>query len=228
MNTASPSLSRRNSNPRVGFSLVEMIGVLAIIAILAVVIVPKVFSTIASSRVTNAVGSINSMKSAVTEFAGKYGTIPVTDNNSRIDDLLSTAGMLEGRFVVKLGTQPAPPIISGANWSRSAGNWTATGGSNQNSQSRLISRNSNATAPATANGSNFRLDGSNNLPGNSRVVSAVVVNLTANEAHELSLRLDGETFTPATSTVDDQTGKVVYRRPNGNGLTTAYVYIAHQ
>ena len=69
---------RRFFNDRqAGFSLVEMIGVLAIIAILAVVIVPKVFSTIASSRVTNAVGSITSVKTAVSEFAGKYGTLPV-------------------------------------------------------------------------------------------------------------------------------------------------------
>ena len=44
----------------------------------------------------------------------------------------------------------------------------------------------------------------------------------------LSLRLDGEVFPPATASVDDVTGKVVYRRPNGQGLTTAYVYIAHQ
>ena len=35
-----------------GFTLIEMIGVLAIIAILAVIVVPKVFSTIAGSRVT--------------------------------------------------------------------------------------------------------------------------------------------------------------------------------
>ena len=77
-----------------GFSLVEMIGVLAIIAILAVVIVPKVFSTIASSRVTSAIGSTNSMKTAVTDFAGKYGTIPLSTATSRIDDLLVTTAAL--------------------------------------------------------------------------------------------------------------------------------------
>ena len=227
MNIELSSTNRRVSHSKAGFSLVEMIGVLAIIAILAVVIVPKVFSTIASSRVTNAVGSVSSMKSAVTEFAGKYGTIPVTNNRSRIDDLLAADGLLEGRFAVKIGNQP-DTRIDGATWTRSGGAWTATGGSNQNSQSRLICLNSNTTAPATANGANYRLDGSNNLPANSRIVSAVIVNLTANEAQELSMRLDGEAFTPATSTVDDQTGKVVYRRPNGNGLTSAYVYIAHQ
>jgi len=219
---------RHLSDRKAGFSLVEMIGVLAIIAILAVVIVPKVFSTIASSRVTNAVGSVSSMKSAVTEFAGKYGTIPVTSNRSRIDDLLYTAGMLDSRFQVKIGAQPSSPVVAGATWTRANGTWTASGGSNQNRQSRLICRNSNTTAPSSAAGSNFRLDGRSNLPTGSRIVSAAIVNVTAAEAHELSLRLDGEALTPATTASDDNVGKVVYRRPNGRGLTTAYVYIAHQ
>ncbi|RKX35570.1 MAG: hypothetical protein DRP71_03285 [Verrucomicrobia bacterium] len=228
MNIDPSPTCRRTSKRQAGFSLIEMIGVLAIIAILAVVIVPKVFSTIASSRVTNAVGSISSMKAAITEFAGNYGTIPVTNNRGRIDDLLYTAGMLDGRFQVKIGTQPSNPVIAGATWTRANGTWAANGGSSQNSQSRLICRNSNTTNPSTAAGSNFRLDGTNNLPSGARVVSAAVVNVTAAEAHELSLRLDGEAFTPATTSVDDVTGKVVYRRPNGRGLTTAYVYIAHQ
>ena len=228
MNIDPSPTCRRTSNHKAGFSLIEMIGVLAIIAILAVVIVPKVFSTIASARVTNAVGSVTSMKTAVTEFAGKYGTIPVTNNRQRIDDLLYTAGMLDGRFQVKIGTQPSNPVIVGATWTRANGAWTANAGSNQNSQSRLICRTSSTTSPSTAAGSNFRLDGTNDLPSGARVVSAVVVNVTAAEAHELSLRLDGEAFTPATASVDDLTGKVAYRRPNGQGLTTAYVYIAHQ
>jgi prepilin-type N-terminal cleavage/methylation domain-containing protein len=228
MNIDPSPIRRRTSNRQAAFSLIEMIGVLAIIAILAVVIVPKVFSTIASSRVTNAVGSVTSMKTAVTEFAGKYGTIPTTNNRGRIDDLLYTAGMLDGRFQVKIGTQPANPPIAGATWARSNGSWAASGGSNQNSQSRLICRASNTTNPSTAAGSNFRLDGTNNLPSGARVISAAIVNVTAAEAQELSLRLDSEAFTPATASVDDVTGKVVYRRPNGQGLTTAYVYIAHQ
>lgn len=221
------ALSRR-PRARAGFSLVEMIGVLAIIAILAVVIVPKVFSTIASSRITNAVGSITSMKSAVSEFSGKYGTLPTTNNNSRIDDLLFTAGMLESRFLAKIGTQPSNPPIAGATWTRSGGAWTATGGSSQTTQSRIICLNSTTTVPNTANGANFRLDGTTDLPAGSRVVAAVLVNVTGNEARELSLRLDGEAMSAANATTADATGKVVYNTPNGAGLTTAYVYIAHQ
>lgn len=220
-----PVLSRNN---QIGFSLVEMIGVLAIIAILAVVIVPKVFSTIASARITNAAGSVTALKSTVTEFAGKYGTIPTTVAASRLDDLFATAGMLDGRFVVKIGTQPANPPIAGATWTNAAGAWTATGGSSQATQSRVICLTSNTTTPSTANGANYQLNGTTNLPAGSRVVSAVIVNATGNEARELSLRLDGEAYTAATALLADSAGKVVYNTPTAAGLTTVYIYIAHQ
>jgi prepilin-type N-terminal cleavage/methylation domain-containing protein len=213
---------------RSGFSLVEMIGVLAIIAILAVIIVPKVFSTIAGARVTNAASSVTALKATTSEFAGKYGTIPVTTANSRIDDLFLAAGMLESRFVTKIGTQPSNPPIAGAIWTNTAGTWAAAGGASQATQSRVICLASTLTAPATAAGANYQLDGTNNLPAGSRVISAVIVNATGSDARELSLKLDGDTLSQANATTADGVGKVVYNTPNAAGLTTVYVYIAHQ
>jgi general secretion pathway protein G len=213
---------------RAGFSLVEMIGVLAIIAILAVVIVPKVFSTIASSRITQAVGSVTSMKAAVTEFSGKYGTIPTTNASARIDDLLFAAGLIENRFTVKIGAQQTATSNAAATWTNNAGTWTSAGGASQNQLSHLICLNSNTNPPQTANGANYRLDGATDLPASSRVVSAVLVNIRASEALELSQRIDGDLFSAANTTTADAAGKVVYNTPNGAGLTTAYVYIVHQ
>lgn len=219
----SPFVRRKSA-----FSLVEMIGVLAIIAILAVVIVPKVFSTIASSRITSAVGSITSMKTAIADFSGRFGTLPVSGRTTaRLDDLLVTAGFLESRFAVKIGAQPASPPIAGGTWARNAsGVWAATGGTSQATQSRLVSQTSNTTGPATANGQNFQLDGTNNLPAGSIVVTAVLYNVTANEARELSSRIDGDVATETTNATADARGKVVYNA--GTGLKTVYVYLAHQ
>lgn len=211
-----------------GFSLVEMIGVLAIIAILAVVIVPKVFSTIASSRVTSAVGSVNTMRTAVTEFAGKYGTIPVTVAASRIDDLLMTANILDTRFGVKIGTQPGATPIAGATWSNATGAWVATGGASQATQSRIICL---ASAPTVAPGvgSNFRLDGTTNLPAGANVVSAVIPGVSLGDARELSLKIDGETLTQGTASVAaDAAGKVTYAAPGAATTVTVYIYLAHQ
>lgn len=228
MNIFVPRTARRHKNARSGFSLIEMIGVLAIIAILVAVVLPKVFSTIASSRVTHAAGSITTIRTAITDFAGKYGTIPTTNARSRIDDLLFTAGLLDTRFVLKIGTQPSDPPIAGAIWSNSGGTWTASGGSNQNSQSRVTCQISNTTSPATANGRNFHLDGSTDLPAGARVVAAVIQNCTGAEALELSLRIDGEPLSEADATTADADGRVVYNTPNSSGITDAYIYIVHQ
>ncbi len=220
----SQSLRRRS-----GFSLVEMIGVLAIIAILAVIIVPKVFSTIESSRVTSAVGAVNSMRTSVTDFAGKYGTVPVTNNNSRIDDLLIAAGILDSRFTVKIGTQPTTPALAGATWTNNGGTWTAAGGVAQTTQSRLICLASVAAGVPGTNGNNFFLDGSTALPAGAHVISAVIKACPIADAQALSQKIDGDAMSQALgATTADNAGKVAYLAANAQGTTDVYIYIAHQ
>ena len=220
-------LSRRPASlsTQSGFSLVEMIGVLAIIAILAVVIVPKVFSTIASSRITSAVGSVTSMKTSIAEYAGKHGTLPLSDAQSRIDDLLVTAGFLDSRFTVKIGTQASNPPLAGDAWTAAAGGYTlGAGGVSQAAETRLICVTSAvADVPGTA-GTNYQLDGTNNMPAGARIISAVITGLTATESRELSQRIDGDALTPTATGVADTGGKVTYAAAG----TTAYIYLAHQ
>lgn len=228
MNTHMFVFSRRRLS---GFTMIEMIGVLAIIAILAVIVVPKVFSTIASSRVTSTVASINAARSSLTEFCGRFGTIPITTNNSRIDDLLVAANMLDNRFVVKIGTQPTSTLATGATWSNATGAWVAAGGNAQTAQSRIVCLTSTANNPSTANGTNYRLNaGTANLPTGSRVVSAVIMGVPITEARNLSLSIDGEPLstTTAQATTADNNGKVVYAAAAATGTTTVYVYLAHQ
>lgn len=227
MKTAQRSLrSLRND----GFSMVEMIGVLAIIAILAVVIVPKVFATIGSARVTSTASSINSYKSAVTDFASKYGTLPTANGRGRFDDLLITSGLSESRFISKLGT-PASNT-QGAVWAQNAaGVWANNNANNdQSAQSAIICLVSNANPPNTANGANYSLNGTPNLPTSSRVVSARIMQVPVADARELSARIDGDTQSqPIGSVNPDAVGRVVYAAPNATtGLTNVYVYIAHQ
>jgi prepilin-type N-terminal cleavage/methylation domain-containing protein len=209
-----------------GFSLVEMIGVLAIIAVLAVIIVPKVFSTIASARITSAASSVGAIKSAVAEYAGKYGTIPLTTTSAvaRLDDLLFSEQLLETRFSVKIGTPATNYAV--ATYNRTTDVW-AGGNALTATQSRILCQAATAIAPSTAAGANFQLTGATNIPAGSRVVSAVIYNVTGIEARELSLRIDGEIGSQATAVPADNAGKVVYAAPAA-GLTTVYIYIAHQ
>lgn len=58
-----------------GFTLIEMIGVLAIIAILAAAIAPRVFEVIADSRGTRMATEVRAIETAVTRYYGDVGTI---------------------------------------------------------------------------------------------------------------------------------------------------------
>src|SRR5438105_9877639 len=58
-----------------GFTLIEMIGVLAVIAILASMLIPKIFEAINSARINNTIQSYNSIKTAVLDHYGKFGAI---------------------------------------------------------------------------------------------------------------------------------------------------------
>ncbi len=215
-----------SSSVKKGFTLVEMIGVLAIIAVLAVVIAPKVFNAIRSSRVNSTLVSIDTFKTLSADFVGQHGSIPVTNNNSRIDDLFIDAGLSDERFAAKIGLQADIYANKGAKWTRGTnGAWTASGGSSQTSTSRIICRTSNTTSPKTAAGTNYQLDGKTNIASGSRIISAVLESVPEAEARELSERIDG----PGLSTTKDADakGKVVYNTPN-KGLVDVYIYMMHQ
>jgi hypothetical protein len=159
--------------------------------------------------------------------------MPISNNNSRIDDLLVKAGFIETRFNVKIGNQPTNPPRAGATWSNATGAWAFTGGASQVTapmQSRLICiMSSPASVPGTS-GANYRLDGTatNNLPPASRVISAVIAGVTIAEAIDLSQKIDGPSLTQAVgSTTADVVGKVTYAGST-SGVTDVYIYLAHQ
>src|SRR4051812_13117928 len=56
-----------------GFTLIEMIGVLAVIAILAALLIPKVFGAINDARINSAVVGCQTVKTALIDHYGKAG-----------------------------------------------------------------------------------------------------------------------------------------------------------
>jgi general secretion pathway protein G len=83
------------------FTMVEMVGVLGVIAILAAMLTPKIFSAINDARLSAAVGSLESVKSATVSYYSKYGTLP-TNNN--FDMLLVSEQFLERPFECRVGS----------------------------------------------------------------------------------------------------------------------------
>src|ERR1043165_765794 len=101
------------SNPkpnRRGFTLIEMIGVLAVIAILASLLIPKIYEAINNSRISNAALSYNTVKTALADHFAKYGSLTSSNGVTiatpipNFDQVLLSEGFLDKTFQVKIGT----------------------------------------------------------------------------------------------------------------------------
>ena len=115
-----------------GFSLIEMIGVLAIIGILASVVAPKVFDAIRDAKITGALAVLQTLKSSTTDHARKYNNIPLDgtkapvnapfsrpygDNatlasasNTTFGDILISEGMLD-KLTIPIGPNGTPTAV---------------------------------------------------------------------------------------------------------------------
>ncbi len=213
-----------------GFTLIEMIGVLAVIAILAAVLVPKVFQAINDSRVNNAAMACQTAKTALTDHYAKFGgltingtlanpapvTIPAGGAYNNFDTILLQEQFLDKPFTTKLGTP---------------NNGTKTG-------ARVDLMDLTGVTAATAvdgTSATFDLDnssangGPNDVIG-SAVAVAVIPGVALSDARDLSLRIDGESLSTAagTPTDPDFKGRVKYGPANANGQTEVYIYLTHR
>jgi prepilin-type N-terminal cleavage/methylation domain-containing protein len=93
-----------------GFTLIEMVGVLAVIAILAALLVPKIFAAINDSRYSSTVSTLNNCKTATLSYFGKYGQFT---NASAFDTVLVTSDFLERPFAAKLGSGSKMEVVAG-------------------------------------------------------------------------------------------------------------------
>jgi prepilin-type N-terminal cleavage/methylation domain-containing protein len=129
----------RKSNK--GFTLIEMIGVLAIIGILASVVAPKVIEAIRDAKVTSTLANLSTIKSAALNYYARYSSfvpdgtkkavnagtsdgwtrtygeaIQCTDLNTTFGDILMSEGLLErvSSSLGNSGTKQGSPIPSTA------------------------------------------------------------------------------------------------------------------
>jgi len=192
-----------------GFTLVEMIGVLAIIALLAGMLIPRIMEAIRSARVSSTAVSINTLRAAVAQYMTKHNTLG-TAGTENYDSILVGDGDLEKAFEARIGTSSDVVLTAGS---------TAANGGPADAED-------NATTPER-----YDLDGNGSdyeTLNASVIVEAVIQGVPERYARALSVAIDGEGFSADIGS-DDSVGRVVYDTPgdSDNGATDVYVYIAH-
>src|SRR5262245_31498766 len=103
-------LTTANKLRQQGFTLIEMIGVLAVIAILASLLIPKIFEAINNARVNNAAVTVNTCKTAIADHYAKFGSLTSSNGtsvltlpNTTFDKVLLAESFLDKPFAVKIG-----------------------------------------------------------------------------------------------------------------------------
>jgi len=205
-----------------GFTLIEVIGVVAVIAILAAVLTPRVVSVIARGKVNATAQSLGSLKSATADYVAKNGSFPVrsgtgTTNSAvsvgRFDADLVAGGFTEKLFGCSIGTQT----------------FDASALTSRTHVRSLAAVSSGAvTAPsATVGGDNFDLDRDSSTPDfttGQMVVSAFIPGVALSDAIALNKILDGD---ENTGTGADTTGRCMYSAASSANTVTVYIYVAH-
>ncbi len=203
------SLSRKS-----GFTLIEMIGVIAVIAILAAFITPKVFKTIEDTKITRFAGEVPSYSTAVTSWYKDIGSL-----QSLLAD--GTADATDTDFQVELiGNQGTTPTT---------GLWTNWDGPYLDSVANIslgsaltIETNAGAAgtaAPAATNSTSFDLDDDNaNDMATKQVVAIKLTGILDGEFN----KVDGILDKGLTAANNATSGRVKYDATGD----TMYIYMA--
>jgi prepilin-type N-terminal cleavage/methylation domain-containing protein len=187
-----------------GFTLIEMIGVLAVIAILASLLIPKIFNAINDAKINNAVLSYNTVKTAVMEHYAKYNSFTGSTNGAPIgaytNDFASQLlieGLIDKPFTTRVGTTNLVKVVGGSSTIGTAGAYDLDG------------------------------DGSaSETPTGVSVVEVQLVGVAYADAKDINDRLDGSAapFTfPAAPSTPDNIGRVKY-----DGSSLISIYIGHR
>lgn len=233
-----------------GFTLIEMIGVLAIIGILASVVAPRVIESIRDAKVTSAIGSVNAAKSAALSYYQRYDRFPVdgslasiidyrtdpsggttiTGGSADFGDLLVNQEQLLESERTPIGEAVEPVSPTSKTWAVGCGKLSATGTVD------LTAGNASAAGYGAAT---FVFKSAGRA---SRIVYYVMPNLTTQEAAALSTKVNGpfpntvqgDLKVIAVSTVGNDPravgveGANAWFTSNGDSTYDAFLYVAHQ
>ena len=189
-----------------GFTLIEMIGVLAVIAILSALVLPKVFEIMAQSKATSLVSAVKTYEMAIVSYYVDIGSIlpldaggiPATENFGDSANPLS--------LPARLTLAKSDPLNTGTNsWGRFHGPYLTQFSTNSppglGTRITLRARNDPEPYGTVTIGQNraydFNNDGNSDLPNNADLVFIRVEGVERQEFEQVDAMLDaglGTTF----------------------------------
>ena len=230
-------LQQAQSPRKKGFTLIEMIGVLAIIAILVAAVAPRIFEAIEDSRVTTASTMVKAVQVATTKYFSDMGTLlpislnPITGVGAPTFAASTGAVAGAGTMATSLTYTRAAAQTAGA-WPHFRGPYMESFSETDaplGTDMRIASVASIAPAAAAANvETNYDLtgDGTTDIALGSTVVSLVFNGVTQREWEKLDGIIDAAGMEGLTDLQRQQRGRVKYAVAAGIG--TIRVYIAHR
>jgi prepilin-type N-terminal cleavage/methylation domain-containing protein len=205
-----------------GFTLVEIIGVVALIAVLAAVLAPRVTSVIGRGKINSTSQGVAGLKTATMDYIAANSSLPLRAGTGatnaavatgRFDTDLVAGGFTEKLFSCAIGTQT---------FDSSA----LTGRTHVRSLAANVSRVVEGLT-ADVGGNCFDLDRDVNTADFKSVqivVSAFIPGVPIADAVALNKLLDGDVNGDSAA---DLIGRCIYPAANSDGKTTVYVYVAH-
>lgn len=236
-----------------GYSLLELVLVLAIVSVLVGLLLPKGFDALRNARIQQVEKTVETLKTAITDYItlpGGNGSLPRTEgtgvpcsgaalsgatdvakgNGARLDTVLLAVGKLDRPLSLRMGSQFYVSTGTGNEmaWNQALQAFVMTPDAapqrNWSAVTRVEARTAApATAPSAAQGGNFRLDGVTNRNANVVVAYLVIPAVPAKDAYELALSMNAPQLAPVEGAACD-IGQVAYAAPS-NGITDVYVYI---
>lgn len=237
-----------------GYSLLELVLVLAVVSVLVGLLLPKGFDALRNARIQQVEKTVETLKTAITDFItmpGGNGSLPRTEgvgvptsgaaltgatdaakgNGARLDAVLLATGKLERPISLRLGSQLFTSTGTGTEmaWSQSAQGFVMTPDAapqrNWTAITRVEARTSNpASLPSAAQGANFRLRDATTNLAANLVVAYLVI---PNCPARDAYELALSMNAPQLAPVEgaaSDSGIVAYAAPT-NGVTDVYVYL---
>jgi prepilin-type N-terminal cleavage/methylation domain-containing protein len=225
--------STKNQN---GFTLIEMIGVLAIIAILVGAVAPRIFEAIEDSKITSSSSLVKSLQSSVSKYYSDMGTLLSIANIGNNDASIRTqgedgAGNDTQRHLASALTHTKTSTQNQGFWPKFRGPYLEsfeTSNPPIGTSMRISTMPVANVGAASDNSSEINFDlsgeGTNDFVAGSEIVALVIEGVGAREWEKFDAMFDANVIQGLSEANRQARGRIKFNP----GTSTMRVYIAHK